>query len=204
MKVELRNDSVHIEGYVNVVERDSKVINDFQYGKFIERVQAKTFQRALEKQNNVDVLFNHLENRKLGSTKDGTLNLHEDNIGLYASFDTSDAEVVDKAENGKLTGWSFSFRALKSKWEDGDNGIKKRLLEDIILPEVSILSVTPAYIATSVNVEQRNSENTLLELRNFDDITLEDRRIKEKHKDLPNYNAIKSKIEIIKLKQLGY
>lgn len=202
--MELRNDGVHIEGYVNVVERDSRVISDVQHGKFIEQVRAKTFQRALEKQDNVDVLFNHLEDRKLGSTKEGTLDLYEDNIGLYASFNTNDPEVVNKAENKQLTGWSFSFRALQQKWDDGDNGIKKRYLEDIILPEVSILSVTPAYIATSVNVEQRNSENTLLELRNFNDITIEDRRIKETHEDLPNYNAIKTKLEIMKLKQLGY
>ena len=34
-KVEIRGDSVHIDGYVNAVERESKVLHD-EHGQFVE------------------------------------------------------------------------------------------------------------------------------------------------------------------------
>ena len=45
-KVEIRNDSVHIDGYVNAVERDSKVLRDDR-GEFIEKVKAGAFQSVI-------------------------------------------------------------------------------------------------------------------------------------------------------------
>ena len=38
MRIEIRNDAVLIDGYVNAVERDSKVLCD-RNGKFIERIK---------------------------------------------------------------------------------------------------------------------------------------------------------------------
>lgn len=162
MKVEIRNNSVHIEGYVNVVERNSRVLPSPR-GKFIEQVKAKTFQRALERQGNVDLLFNHKSDRKLGSTKDGNLQLWEDQIGLRAQADITDAEVIQKAKDNQLTGWSFAFTTIKDSWQDGQDGMQHRTLEDITLPEVSILSVTPAYIATSI--EARGEDTIITEHR---------------------------------------
>ena len=50
MKVELRNDSVYIEGYVNAVGRDSRPIRDKTTGKrFVEQIVPGTFKRALAK-----------------------------------------------------------------------------------------------------------------------------------------------------------
>ena len=48
MKIELRSDSVAIEGYVNAVERDSKPLS-LGGGIFVEKVQAGAFRRALER-----------------------------------------------------------------------------------------------------------------------------------------------------------
>ena len=60
MRVQVRNGKVIIDGYVNAVERDSKVLYDNR-GKFIEKIRAGTFQKALERTDNVDVLFMRID-----------------------------------------------------------------------------------------------------------------------------------------------
>lgn len=199
MKVEIRNDSVKLDGYVNVVSRDSRVLPSVR-GKFVEQMEPKVFQRALEKTNDVALLFNHKEDRKLGSTKDGNLALYEDSIGLRATCTVTDAEVIQKAKNNELRGWSFGFVAREDRWEDGQ-AISRRFVSDIDLLEVSILSVTPAYIATSI--EARDGEEVITEKRyeDFEDIKkVEDKPeiVEEKreetvidYSELENYLLIK-------------
>ena len=157
MQVEVRNDgSLEISGYVNAVERYSKELYS-ERGKFIERVKPNTFQRALERTNNVDMLLNHDVRCKLASTMNQTLELREDNIGLFAKAIICDKNVINEAQQGNLKGWSFGFRALADSWDEGQP-IARRTLEDIELMEVSLLTIEPAYIATSVQVRAEGIE----------------------------------------------
>jgi HK97 family phage prohead protease len=144
------------------VGRESRVLPSSR-GPFREQIVPKTFERALLKTDDVDLRFNHDENRRLGSTKAGNLQLYEDNIGLRAIATVTDEEVMEKAKAGKLTGWSFGFIDKKPNWQDGADGVQRRFLEDIELLEVSILDKTPAYIATSI--EARGEENVITENR---------------------------------------
>ena len=180
MKVEVRDDVAIIDGYVNVVERDSKVLVDAQ-GKFIEKMKSGVFQRALDRavaeKTDVKVLLNHDYNRELTSTKDHTTELHEDAVGLRCHCEIRDADVVEKARNKKLVGWSFGFIALK---QDRDNAldISHREVRDIILKEVSILDDTrvPAYDGTPI--ESRD----YIEIRDCEEVEYS---IREKDKPLP-------------------
>ena len=157
MQVEVRSDGkVEISGYVNAIDRYSKELYGSK-GKFIEKVAPTVFQRALEKSLNVDMLLNHDVRRKLASIEEGTLELKEDTIGLHAKAVISDTEVIEEARCGNLKGWSFGFRALSDSWQD-DAGVVKRTLEDIDLIEVSLLTIEPAYIATSVQVRSEDIE----------------------------------------------
>ena len=157
MQVEVRNDGkLEISGYVNAIDRYSKELYGSK-GKFIEKVAPTVFQRALEKASNVDMLLNHDVRPKLASTEDTTLELREDNIGLHAKAVISDTEVIEEARCGNLKGWSFGFRALSDSWQD-EEGVAKRTLEDIDLMEVSLLTIEPAYIATSVQVRSDDVE----------------------------------------------
>ena len=83
MRIEIRSDSVILDGYVNAVDRYSRTINS-PTGKFIEKIEPGAFSKALERAENVDLLLDHNKSRKLGSTKEGNLQLFEDNIGLRA------------------------------------------------------------------------------------------------------------------------
>jgi len=198
MRIEIRNNSVIISGYVTAVERESRIMNSPQ-GKFVEIVRSKTFQRALENASNVDVLLNHNSSRKLGSTTEGNLILVEDNIGLRAMVTITDAETMLKAKENKLVGWSFGFQNNKDSWQPGENGIQKRFLEDINLLEVSILdnTKTPAYIGTSI--ESRENESILIENRNIDDTTeLIDNTTEEKTEKPIDYSGIENDLKILK------
>ena len=114
------------------------------------------------KADNVDLLFNHDRNRKLGSVVDGNLELFEDAIGLRAICTVEDEEVIRKAQNNELRGWSFGFICNEDSWEERD-GINRRYVKELSLLEVSILDKTPAYIATSI--EARGEESVIRENR---------------------------------------
>ena len=205
MQIEIRADNTAlITGYVNVAGRESRVLRDAS-GPFVEVVQPGTFQRALEK-NPVGLMFNHRQ--ALGSTED-VLELKEDNIGLYARALDYDADIVDKAKAGQLTGWSFGFFVDKDEWKTKEDGMRLRTLEDIDLAEVSILDMTPAYIATSI--EMRGEQESLKEFRNINEpvnvIQLEERTEpapedpeKEKKEDVVDMADLKRQLEFIKLK----
>ena len=158
MQVEVRNDSVLITGYVNAVERLSKPIRESIHGRvrtFLERIKSGVFRSALKKNDNVLVLLNHDHARVLASTKDGSAVLEEDNIGLRAEITITDSEVVQKAREGKLTGWSFGFIANDDELSnEGNNEI--RTVTDMELLEVSILDDTkaPAYYGTSIEARE--------------------------------------------------
>ena len=167
MKVEIREEEVVITGYVNAIERYSKPIRENLRGKirvFIERIKSGVFKTALKRNDDVKVLLNHNHNRVLASTKDGSAKLEEDNIGLRAEVTITDKEVVEKAKNNQLVGWSFGFYANSD--EIGTEGeFESRTVTDLDLIEVSILDDTksPAYYGTSI--EARSENEKVLEYR---------------------------------------
>lgn len=167
VKIEIRSSNeAFISGYVNAVERESRILpkSGGIIRQFVEKVRAGTFRNALETEKPVELRFNH--DRFLCDTESG-LTLHEDNIGLYAEATITDTEVIQCAKNGELRGWSFGFVCKKDSW-DKDGELDRRTLEDIELKEVSILTKTPAYIGTSVEVRS----NEVTERRGFEGVAV--------------------------------
>lgn len=150
VKVNIRADKVEIEGYVNAIERDSKPLWS-RVGQFIERICKGAFKKALKRNDDVHILLNHDWSRDLGSTKQGNLELEEDNIGLRVRACITDPEVVKKARSGELVGWSFGFsdRDVINSIRDG---MPHRAVKDLDLAEVSILDKrkSPAYEGTLI------------------------------------------------------
>lgn len=159
MKIQIRSDSVTIEGYVNAVERASKPLNS-RLGKFVEKICAGAFNRALGRAQDVRILLNHDWSRDLGGIKDGNLELEEDNIGLHARATITDPEVIKDARNGDLVGWSFGFDDINvEETRDEETGLPFRKVKDLNLAEVSLLNrrKSPAYVGTLVNVRDDGS-----------------------------------------------
>lgn len=159
MQILIRADSIEIDGYVNSVERKSRPIMS-RMGKFVERICKGAFKRSLDRDDNVQLLLNHDPNRVLASTKDGNLELTEDNIGLRARATITDPEVIKKARNGDLSGWSFGFMDRDVEQKKDEDGMPLRNVRELDLKEVSLLdrTKTPAYDGTLISVRADDSD----------------------------------------------
>ncbi len=204
MRIEIRSDSVLISGYVNAVGRESRVLPSPK-GRFKETILPKTFQKALMKGNEVELRFNH--ERKIGSTKEGTLTLKEDNIGLQATAIVTDSTVMEHARRNELRGWSFGFISVLEDWKDHEDGIQRRSISDLELLEVSVLTKQPAYIATSI--EARGEEEVLHEKRieefeaeilDNSQANTEPKKQSDEKRESIDYSLLESQITLLKLK----
>lgn len=214
---EMRADgSVRLTGYVNAVERYSRPI--FEDGRyFIEKITAGVFRTALANppRGGIRVLLNH--DREIASVGE-EVSLTEDNIGLYADMVIRDPEVCALAREGKLTGWSFGFfwNERDIEWTHVGERPEHRRVNGMVLSEVSILTVTPAYIATSVELRRAmpsgesgnepcmRGEGVMMSVRSSESIGCEILSESEEP-DIPAedpgaLDALRKEIEIIKLK----
>lgn len=202
MQIRVKEDSVEVEGYVNAVERKSKPLRS-RIGQFIERIRKGAFKKALARNDNVRLLLNHDWNRDLGGTKDGTLELTEDNIGLKARAKITDKEVIKKARNGELVGWSFGFKDIPEQVETSyEDGMPTRDVKDLELYEVSLLdrSRTPAYDGTLVSVRsdddiQYHGEALLTDVEIREEPKEETQEVPKQHENVEEKKIDYSKYE---------
>lgn len=199
MQIEVRNDSVHISGYVNAVGRDSRKMYDDWGCPYVEQVMPGAFDKAIKRSQKIELKKNHED--VIGSTQEGNLILYEDNIGLYAECDVDDYEVVEAARAEKLRGWSFAFYEEKAHAESTtDPECRRRVLEEIDLLEVSILTnKTPAYFGTSI--EARQNDGYTKKYRAVEtDCCISKKAPKEDNSSKVSFDLQKRQIEILKLK----
>lgn len=191
MKIQIRDDHVEVDGYVTAIERFSKVLHS-RCGKFKEIIREGVFKRAISRNDDIKILLNHQNNRNLGSTKQGNLFLKEDNIGLKVRAQIHDPDVIEKAKNGDLVGWSFGFKDIKVK-QKKDGEILVRDVNDIDLVEVSILDRTrsPAYKGNTLELVTRNEDgSTLLFSESFLDENFKDSDCSKKQSKANKQNTI--------------
>lgn len=139
-------DSRGIEGYTAVFESDSQDL-----GGFIERIEPGAFAESLERSDPV-ALFNHNSDLILGRLGAGTLELSEDDRGLFYSvpeLPASRADVLEAVQRGDVAGNSFAFIVDTDRWEKRD-GDHVRIIEKFArLIDVGPV-VHPAYLDTVV------------------------------------------------------
>ena len=194
MRINVREDKVEIEGYVNACERKSKPLNS-RLGKFVEKICAGAFNRALGRAEDVRILLNHDWSKDLGGIKDGNLELEEDNIGLHARATITDPEVIKDARNGDLVGWSFGFDDVDvEETRDDETGLPFRKVKDLNLAEVSLLNrrKTPAYVGTLVNVRDDGSTVYYSE-DTEDEVEIIDETIKEALEEIREDTQVEAK-----------
>jgi len=166
VKVEIRADNtVHIEGYVNVAERESRAVAT-KYGKCNELIESGVFQKAIDAGADIELKVDH--DRTIGDTSTN-LSLSEDAIGLRADLTTDDEEVVESAKAGKIKGWSFGFRKPVDTLEQRADKLPLRRISGLVLDEVSlVIKKNPCYSATSVEV--RADEECEIEQRAYTEL----------------------------------
>jgi HK97 family phage prohead protease len=142
-------DKMTIGGYVTKFNTRSVVIWDF-----VEYVAKGAFRNSL-KNNVIKSLWNHDSNMVIGSTKNSSLRLWEDEIGLKFELDLPNTswgkDAYETVRTGLVDGVSFGFYVKEDEWEYlADEGLYKRTLLDVDLFEISPTPF-PAYQDSQVS-----------------------------------------------------
>lgn len=176
MEIRFLDGFVEIEGYVNAIERNSRILQS-RIGNFTERICKGAFDNAIKRNGDIHILLNHDWQRDLGSTKQGNLELCEDAIGLKARATVTDPEVIKSAKNGDLVGWSFGFKDREVEQKTVD-GVLERAVKDLDLFEVSILDRTrqPAYEGTLITARSDSGEVQQLGVEFIDAVTIREEK----------------------------
>lgn len=196
MKIELRfleteiradpDGTLRVSGYVNETEKHSQVLGVGK--KFVEKIQKGAFDRALKRATkDIDFLSEHDTKKILSSTKNGSLELYEDEKGLFMSAiitpTTYGKDTYELIKAGILQHMSFGFKTLKDTWKVLSNNLYERTIIELELLEVSVVK-TPCYSNSSISArgidviedievpaeivkEKEMEEKLLKELRSF-------------------------------------
>ena len=188
MNIEIRADGIHFDGYVNVTGKMSKPVITPSRQRVIETIEERAFQTALSRTPNVELWLDHNPNRVIAQTKDGSMELREDAIGLRASGLITDPEVVENAK--KLRGWSFGMRNVKDSIEERADNLPIRHVKGFDLGHVALLlNKNPAYSATSIELRSDQEEIEEMELRESGELEVKEvvETPKETKVDLSQY-----------------
>jgi HK97 family phage prohead protease len=122
---------------------------------FSERIAPGAFRKTLSETPDVRLLINH-EGLPLARTKNGTLLLTEDQVGLRFEAelpDTTEArDLWTLVQRGDVDQMSFAFRVIRQKWNQDRT---ERTLTEVSLADGDVSVVTyPAYPTTSVEARE--------------------------------------------------
>lgn len=188
---------VEISGYVTATARDSKVLHDRNGRAFIERIMPGVFRRAIERDADGKIFLDlDHDGTPRAHRSDGSLTIQEDNIGLRAAAKVSDSETAALYNEGRLRGWSFTFRNPHYRTYTDDSGMEHRDAYDLDLMAVTLVSDkrTPAYTGTQID---REAPEDPIEVRFL--ITDDVDEVQEAG-EIPMLQILKNITEILKLK----
>jgi hypothetical protein len=128
-------------------------------GGFREMIAPGAFAKTL-READVRALYNHDPNFVLGRNTSGTLQMVEDDDGLFVDIDPPGTQwardLMVSIKRGDVSQGSFRFRAVKDIWEKQDDGTVLRVLNEVRLYDVSVVTF-PAYADTDAYVRQEPS-----------------------------------------------
>ena len=136
-------------GYAAVFDSPSEPL------PFTETIRPGAFKRTLNSGHEVRMFLNHNSDFVLGSTRSGTITLHEDERGLLVEGilpETSyGRDLAVLMQRGDVHSMSFGFSIPRNGDAWSDDG-QSRELREVILHEVSVVTGFPAYPATDASV----------------------------------------------------
>lgn len=158
--IETRNESdndLYLEGYFAVFNEVYKV-----WEGATESIAPGAFTDCIS--GDVRALYNHNDDFILGRTAAGTLELKEDNRGLWGRIklnrnDTDAMNVYERIKRGDITGCSFGFNIAEEETEYRDDGTIHWTIKKVDpLFEISP-TIFPAYEATSVSARGKQIDD---------------------------------------------
>ena len=146
-----------IEGYFAVFNSDYEI-----WPGAIEQVAPGAFTSALG--GDIRALADHDTRIVLGRTTAGTLELREDDRGLYGTIriNPEDQEAMNlyhRVQRGDVTQCSFGFDIVAEDYEHRPDGSDLWIIREVVLYEISVVTF-PAYAETSVQA-RKDDINTI-------------------------------------------
>lgn len=146
-----------IVGYAAIYEHSYDVAGGPEKFGWAETIGRGVATKSIEERDSVYLFFDH-EGLPLASTKDGSLTLESDSIGLFneSLIDPRSQwsmEIVHRLESGQLDAMSWAFQATRQEWND--DYTERRITEAKIF-DVSVVSF-PANPATVVQLRSGTS-----------------------------------------------
>jgi uncharacterized protein len=154
-----------LTGYAVKWEKKSHILGFFR--KFREQFKKGAFADSLGKDDQ-RFLWSHDTSKVLGRTKNNTLRLTEDGIGLRFELDLPDTTLGDDTyksiKRGDVDGVSFGFRMESHEIEEPDDDLMLRTVTKAKLLEVSAVAF-PAYPDSGVSARGYDPIKDILEER---------------------------------------
>ena len=149
---------LRIEGYFAVFNSIYQIWDDMS-----ESVAPGAFSDTLG--DDVRALIDHETMYVLGRNQAGTLELREDDKGLWGSIllnpnDQDAMNLYARVERGDVNQCSFGFDILSEETDFRDDGSVHWTIKEVKLYEVSVCTF-PAYSETSVEARQKDKENLI-------------------------------------------
>lgn len=167
-QVEIRegeNGSRTISGYA--VKWEMKSVTMGYFRRFKEQFKRGSFTNSLTNDDQL-ALWSHDTSQVLGRTKNGTLRLFEDDIGLRFELDlpntTLGNDAYETIKRGDVDGVSFGFQMLKQEWDEADPDNIIRSVTKAKLLEISPVAF-PAYPDSQVSARSHDPYKEFVEER---------------------------------------
>lgn len=175
------DDELTVSGYVNEVGKLSHLLSSGRKS-FRERIMPGAFSKSLSVNSEVHFLAEHDSKKILASTRNSSLELKEDEKGLFMkatiSPTTYGKDYHTLIKDGILRNMSFGFGVLKDKWTKLTDGTYTRDITDLILYEVSVVT-NPAYPQSTISARGLN----LIEEVDIPDEVMEENTMSENNKE---------------------
>jgi len=152
-------DQVIFKGHPIVYDQLSEIMYTPDGEPFRERVKPGAWDMDTSSMD-VEALVDHDSKMLLASTRTGRIKIGEDDTGIaveitpiMTSYARDTALLVEAGEKNKM---SYGFYALEDSWDDGEDDIPVRTLNQMAVFDFTITG-RPAYPQTDVGVEAGRS-----------------------------------------------
>ncbi|MGS0531979.1 HK97 family phage prohead protease [Bacillus mycoides] len=145
-----------ITGYA--VKWEMKSVTMGYWQRFKEQFKKGAFTDSLTQDDQL-ALWSHDTSQVLGRTKNGTLRLFEDEVGLRFELDLADTtlgnDTYKTIKRGDVDGVSFGFQMVKEEWDESDPDNVVRSVTKAKLLEISPVAF-PAYPDSQVSARSHD------------------------------------------------
>jgi HK97 family phage prohead protease len=170
-----------VEGHASVFGEWSETLRG--WFPFKEKVAKGAFSKTIGK-DDIRCLFNHDPNYVLGRNRAGTLELYEDDRGLFVRIKPPQTQwardLMVSIGRGDVSQMSFGFEVVKDRWSVEDGGDVRELLE-VKLYDVSPVTF-PAYTQTDCGLRGLEAYNKVVSERTLAEQAERERAQAEKAK----------------------